>query len=68
WEIWLRGPLRATVEARLRDRALAGAVGLRADACTDLWEQFLRRERGISWPRVWAPYVLMDWAARNVLT
>lgn len=68
WEIWLRGPLRGMLEERLRDPALTEAVGLHPRACTSLWERFLRRERGISWPRVWAPYVLMDWAQRNVLS
>jgi asparagine synthase (glutamine-hydrolysing) len=59
WEEWLRGPLRARLEASFADAAPALAPYLRAGGMRTIWSEFLAGER--SWSRPWSLYVLNEW-------
>ena len=67
FETWLRGPLRAEVEATLTDDALVAAAGLHVVATTALWRTFLAQPGRIYWTRIWAVFVLIRWCAINRL-
>ncbi|MEH3159092.1 MAG: asparagine synthase (glutamine-hydrolyzing) [Sphingomonas taxi] len=67
FETWLRGPLKAEVEATLTDAGLVAAAGLRVEATTALWRAFLAQPGRIYWTRIWAVFVLIRWCAINRL-
>ena len=56
---WLRGPLRAEVEATLRCRCAPLAGVLREEGVNQVWQDFLAGRQ--SWSRPWALYVLKKW-------
>ncbi|MFQ5694618.1 MAG: asparagine synthase (glutamine-hydrolyzing) [Terriglobia bacterium] len=60
FERWLRGPLRAELEATLLTPAPSLAGILQEDAVAGVYREFERRRT--SWSRVWALYVLKRWA------
>jgi asparagine synthase (glutamine-hydrolysing) len=62
WERWLRGPLRAEVEAGLAEPARALEPFLDRAAVRQVWQDFLGRRT--SWSRPWSLYVLNQWARR----
>jgi asparagine synthase (glutamine-hydrolysing) len=62
WEQWLRGPLRAEVEAGLAEPARSLEPFLDGGAVRRVWRNFL--ERRTSWSRPWSLYVLNRWARR----
>ncbi|MDE3137682.1 MAG: asparagine synthase C-terminal domain-containing protein, partial [Acidobacteriota bacterium] len=62
WEHWLRGPLRAEVEAGLAEPARALQPFLNRAAVRQVWRDFLGRRT--SWSRAWSLYVLNQWARR----
>ncbi len=62
WERWLRGPLRAEVEAGLAEPAAALEPFFNRAALFQVWRDFL--ERRTSWSRPWSLYVLNRWARR----
>ena len=65
FELWLRGPLRAAVDAELRGEGVS-AAGLERAAVARLWDGFLAG--GVSWSRPWAVYTLVRWARENDLS
>jgi asparagine synthase (glutamine-hydrolysing) len=64
WEEWLRGPLRARVEASFRDPAPALAPYLRPGGIASVWTEFLARKT--SWSRPWSLYALNEWCRRHL--
>src|SRR5258708_29034571 len=52
WEDWLRGPLRARLEASFADIAPSLATHLRSDGLRQVWNAFLRGKtsRSRPWP------------------
>jgi hypothetical protein len=62
---WLRGELRAEVEAKLLDPRRGGAVAdvLDPDAVAAVWRRF--QSGRATWVRPWALYVLKEWGERN---
>ena len=64
WEDWLRGPLRARVEASFADPAPALAPSLRAKGVRDVWTAFLAGKT--SWSRPWSLYVLNEWCRQHL--
>ncbi|MFQ5663086.1 MAG: asparagine synthase (glutamine-hydrolyzing) [Terriglobia bacterium] len=60
FERWLRGQLRAEVEARLLQPSAPLAGVLRPEAIAEVWRSFLARRH--SWSRPWTLYVLLRWA------
>lgn len=64
WEVWLRGRLRPMLEEAFREFPSENALGLSAGTVRTLWDQFLSCRGGVTWARVWAPFVLMRWAQR----
>ena len=62
---WLRGPLRAMIEARLLDREQCTALGLRSEAVAQIWHRFLEKPGAVYWTRPWAIFSLLQWAATN---
>ena len=62
---WLRGPLRAMMEARLLDQGQCAALGLRSGAVVEIWRNFLDKPGAIYWTRPWAIFSLLQWAATN---
>jgi asparagine synthase (glutamine-hydrolysing) len=62
WEQWLRGPLKARLEASLREPASALAAHLKPHALSAVWNDFLGGRT--SWSRPWAVYVLNEWCRR----
>jgi len=64
WEHWLRGPLRARVEASLSDPAPALAPHLHPGGMGGVWKTFLQGRT--SWSRPWSLYVLNEWCRRHL--
>ncbi len=67
WETWLRDGLRADVEEAFSDQESADKIGLDLSSVRNMWEAFQVRRDGISWSRVWAPFVLLRWVRINLL-
>ena len=67
WEKWLREGLRADVEEAFNDKVSADKIGLDLASVREMWEAFQERRDGISWSRVWAPFVLLRWVRINVV-
>jgi asparagine synthase (glutamine-hydrolysing) len=59
WEAWLRGPLRARVEASFADPAPSLAAFLRPGGVRSVWTDFLAGKT--TWSRPWSLYVLNEW-------
>jgi asparagine synthase (glutamine-hydrolysing) len=59
WEEWLRGPLRARMEASMADPAPALAAYLRPGGVRSVWTDFLAGKT--TWSRPWSLYVLNEW-------
>lgn len=66
WETWLRGRLRSPVEELLNDFPSNNEIGLNAKKCQNFWNMFLANKREITWPRVWAIYILLNWYRENI--
>jgi asparagine synthase (glutamine-hydrolysing) len=64
WEEWLRGPLRARVEASFEDPAPSLAPYLRPGGIRSVWTEFLAGKT--SWSRPWSLYVLNEWCRRHL--
>jgi asparagine synthase (glutamine-hydrolysing) len=64
WEEWLRGPLRARVEASFGDPAPLLAAYLRPRGARSVWTDFLAGKT--SWSRPWSLYVLNEWCRRHL--
>jgi asparagine synthase (glutamine-hydrolysing) len=64
WEEWLRGPLRARVEASLADPAAVLGRYLRPGGMRSVWDEFLTGKT--SWSRPWSLYVLNEWCLRHL--
>jgi asparagine synthase (glutamine-hydrolysing) len=64
WEEWLRGPLRARVEASFTEPAVALGRYLRPGGMRSVWDEFL--EGKTSWSRPWSLYVLNEWCRRHL--
>jgi asparagine synthase (glutamine-hydrolysing) len=64
WEQWLRGPLRAKIEASFREPAPALAPHVHAEGMAGVWQAF--QEGRTSWSRPWALYVLNEWCRRHL--
>ncbi|HET8925427.1 MAG TPA: asparagine synthase (glutamine-hydrolyzing) [Candidatus Acidoferrum sp.] len=64
WEEWLRGPLRARVEASFADPAPSLAPYLRSGGLRSIWTEFLAGKT--SWSRPWSLYVLNEWCRRHL--
>jgi asparagine synthase (glutamine-hydrolysing) len=43
-------------------------VGLNPHAAASVWRSFAAGRPGISWSRVWALFVLVDWCRRHRVT
>lgn len=65
FDAWCRDELRPAMSERFADAALCESVGLRPDAVARLWQAWLAGAPGLYWSRVWAPYVLLNWAAEH---
>src|SRR5216684_795368 len=64
WEEWLRGPLRARMEASFADPAPPLAAYLRAGGVRSVWTDFLAGKT--TWSRPWSLYVLHEWCRRHL--
>jgi asparagine synthase (glutamine-hydrolysing) len=64
WEHWLRGPLRARVEASLSEPAPALATHLHPGGMGCVWKAFVQGRT--SWSRPWSLYVLNEWCRRHL--
>ena len=64
WEEWLRGPLRARLEASFADPAPSLAPYLRSGGVQAVWADFLAGKT--SWSRPWSLYVLNEWCRRHL--
>src|SRR5260370_1557322 len=64
WEEWLRGPLRARMEARFADPEPSLAAYLRSGRARSVWTDFLAGKT--SWSRPWSLYVLNEWCRRHL--
>jgi asparagine synthase (glutamine-hydrolysing) len=62
WEQWLRGPLKARLEASFAEPASALAAHLKPHALGTVWNDFLGGKT--SWSRPWAVYILNEWCKR----
>ncbi len=64
WEEWLRGPLRARMEASFADPAPPLAAYLRPGGVRSVWADFLAGKT--TWSRPWSLYVLNEWCRRHL--
>jgi asparagine synthase (glutamine-hydrolysing) len=64
WEEWLRGPLRARLEASFASPASSLAPHLHFDGVRAVWNDFLVGKT--SWSRPWSLYVLNEWCRRHL--
>jgi asparagine synthase (glutamine-hydrolysing) len=64
WEEWLRGPLRARMEASFADPAPHLGAYLRPAGIRTVWTDFLARKT--SWSRPWSLYVLNEWCRQHL--
>ena len=64
WEEWLRGPLRARMEASFGDPAAALGAYLRPGGMRTVWADFLAGKT--TWSRPWSLYVLNEWCRRHL--
>jgi asparagine synthase (glutamine-hydrolysing) len=64
WEEWLRGPLRARMEASFTDPAPPLAAYLRPGGVRTVWTDFLAGKT--SWSRPWSLYVLNEWCRQHL--
>jgi asparagine synthase (glutamine-hydrolysing) len=64
WEEWLRGPLRARMEASFADPAPPLAAYLRTGGFRAVWTDFLAGKT--TWSRPWSLYVLNEWCRRHL--
>jgi len=64
WEEWLRGPLRAKLEASFASPAPALAPVLRPGGLQGVWNSFLAAKT--TWSRPWSLYVLNEWCRRHL--
>jgi len=64
WEEWLRGPLRARMEASFADPAPPLAAYLRPGGARSVWTDFLAGKT--SWSRPWSLYVLNEWCRQHL--
>jgi asparagine synthase (glutamine-hydrolysing) len=64
WEEWLRGPLRARLEACFAEPASALAPFLKSDGVKNVWSDFLAGKT--SWSRPWSLYVLNEWCRQHL--
>jgi len=64
WEDWLRGPLRARLEASFADIARSLSAHLREQGVRSVWNAFLAGKT--SWSRPWSLYVLNEWCGRHL--
>jgi asparagine synthase (glutamine-hydrolysing) len=62
WERWLRGSLKAELDAGLAEPARSLEPFLDAAAVRQVWSDFLARRT--TWSRPWSLYVLNAWARR----
>lgn len=66
WERWLRGALKAKVEAGLAELAPPLQDALDTAEVGKVWKQLQAGET--SWSRPWSLYVLNEWAKRHLKT
>jgi asparagine synthase (glutamine-hydrolysing) len=66
WEVWLRNGMRTQVEKAIYDFPDDNELGLNMKNCRSMWQMFLLNAPGVSWPRVWAIYVLLRWYNENI--
>jgi len=67
WESWLKHRLRAQIYEVFNGFPANNEVGLDVRKCQGLLHMFLQNKPYVTWPRVWAIYVLMSWARKNML-
>jgi asparagine synthase (glutamine-hydrolysing) len=64
WEEWLRGPLRARLDACFAEPAAALQPFLRPGGIKGVWNNFLAGKT--TWSRPWSLYVLNEWCRRHL--
>jgi asparagine synthase (glutamine-hydrolysing) len=64
WEEWLRGPMRARMEASFGDPAAALGAYLRPGGMRTVWADFLAGKT--TWSRPWSLYVLNEWCRQHL--
>jgi len=64
WDEWLRGALRARLEASFADPAPSLAPHLHEAGVRAVWNSFLAGKT--SWSRPWSLYVLNEWCRRHL--
>jgi asparagine synthase (glutamine-hydrolysing) len=66
WDEWMRGPLRARLEACFAEPAAALQPLLRPGGMKGVWNNFLAGRT--TWSRPWSLYVLNEWCRRHLPT
>ncbi len=64
WDEWLRGPLRARLDASFASPSPSLAQHLHFDGVRAVWIDFLAGKT--SWSRPWSLYVLNEWCRRHL--
>jgi len=63
WEQWLRGALRAKIEASIAEIAAPLKEHMKHSGVQSVWQAFLAGKT--TWSRPWAIFVLNEWCKRN---
>jgi asparagine synthase (glutamine-hydrolysing) len=66
WELWLKRKLGAQIETLFNDFPENNEMNLDIKRCRILWRMFLEDKPGITWVRMWAIYVLLNWYINNI--
>lgn len=66
WKSWLRQRLRPQIDALFHSLPEDNELNLNLPSCRTVWQKFLAGAPGVTWPRVWALYVLLSWYNRNM--
>lgn len=64
-EVWLRGPLEGLVSATLESDVCNGGEILRAETVRDLYGEFRKGSKSVSYSRLWCLVALLEWCRRN---
>ena len=64
-DIWIRAGLQGQIDLVFADKSTIDRLGLNSRAVRDLWAAYQGGAPGLYWSRVWAIYVLLEWARQN---
>ncbi len=68
WEYWSRNQLRLRMSEVLDSENGWEAIGLNGGFCRKLWRDYLKGVNGVSWPMIWALFIIYTWCRKHRIT